>query len=54
MFIPCNSPPRGLEAKKKVGDFEIGIRIVKNPIGLGDNTPVEASDPIKKDTVFFL
>jgi hypothetical protein len=35
--LPAAGHARGYEAKKKVGDYEIEIRIDKNPIVLGDN-----------------
>jgi hypothetical protein len=43
---------RGYEAKKKVGDYEIEIKIDKNPIVLGDNhieIEVKSGGKIVKD-----
>jgi YtkA-like len=37
IWLPITGHTRGYEAKKKVGDYEIGIRIDRNPIVLGDN-----------------
>jgi hypothetical protein len=37
ILLPASGHARGYEAKKKVGDYEIEIRIDKNPIVLGDN-----------------
>jgi hypothetical protein len=37
IFLPATGHTRGYEAKKKVGDYEIEIRIDKKPIVLGDN-----------------
>jgi hypothetical protein len=37
ILLPGASHARGYEAKKTVGDYEIEIRINRNPIVLGDN-----------------
>jgi hypothetical protein len=37
ILLPATGHAKGYEAKKKVGDYEIEIRIDKNPIVLGDN-----------------
>jgi hypothetical protein len=37
VLIPATGHARGYEAKKKVGDYEIEIKIDRNPIVLGEN-----------------
>jgi hypothetical protein len=37
VLFPATAHTRGYEAKKKVGDYEVEIRIDRNPIVLGDN-----------------
>lgn len=37
VLLPATSHARGYEAKKKVGDYEIEMRIDRNPIVLGAN-----------------
>jgi hypothetical protein len=52
VLIPATGYPRGYEAKKKVGDYEIEIKIDRDPIVLGDNhieIEVKSGGKIVKD-----
>ena len=37
ILFPIPGHPRGYEAKKKAGDYEIEVRIDRNPVVLGEN-----------------